>query len=68
MACKSFHDRDYHGFFVRINEMLHFVTDEEVDRADGSVYKAVMDNLPARLPFIHHRSSYFASQLALLAK
>lgn len=68
MVCKSFHDRDYHGFFVRINEMIHFVTDEEVDRADGSVYKAVIDNLPARLPFIHHRSNYFAQQLALLAK
>ena len=68
MICRSFHDRDYHGFFARLGEYLHFVTDEEVDRADGSVYKAVMNNLPAQLPVIHHRSPYFNQQLALLVK
>ena len=68
MICRSFHDRDYHGFFARLGEYIHFVTDEEVDRAGGSVYKAVMDNMPARLPNIHHRSPYLENQLALMAR
>lgn len=65
MIFRSFHDSDYHGFFARFNEDLFFVTDEEVDRADGSIYKAVMDS-KHRIPPIHH-SAYIANNLRRLA-
>lgn len=66
MIFRSFHDSDYHGFFARFNEDLFFVTDEEVDRADGSIYKAVMDSQRNHIPTIHH-SAYIANNLRRLA-
>ena len=66
MIFRSFHDSDYHGFFARFNEDLFFVTDEEVDRADGSIYKAVVDSKRNTTLSIHH-SQYMASNLKLLA-
>ena len=67
MICKSFHDEDYRGFFVRVNEDLFFVSDEDVDRANGSIYKAVT-NEHSNMPDISHRSKYLTYNLQLLAR
>lgn len=65
MIFRSFHDRDYHGFFARFNEDLFFVTDEEVDRANSSIYRAVVDSQRSHIPTIHH-SNYMAGNLKQL--
>ena len=68
MIFRSFHDSDYRGFFVRLNDSVHFVSDEEVDRADGSIYKALINNPYNPLPVIDHRSAYFDQQFILLMR
>ena len=67
MIFRSFHDSDYRGFFIRLNDSVHFVSDEEVDRSGGSIYKALL-NSESTFPVIEHRSVYFNQQYKLLMR
>lgn len=67
MVERSFHDMDYRGYFVRRGEYIYFVTDEDVDRANGSIHTAVT-NSHSDMPNLSRRSKYLANNLKLLAR
>ena len=69
MITRIFHDRDYGGFFAirhdQSDRRVLFVSDSDVDNADGSVHDAL--DLYGRSTKFDRNNPYHLKRLGLLA-